>query len=281
MKKAVSPHQPTDNLVADLFDMGPDYYGFRPHGSGDWLLIATLHGAGEIGTPDGTFTLEAGQAVLYHPNAYQYYRTSPEASHWALQWSHFQPHSQWLPLLNWPQALPGVGRLDLRHGPVRQQVETAMHDLAHWHNAADALAAELAANALERVLLLCACNRQDLESVTHDSRITRVIYHIREHLSETHSVDSLARIASLSASRLSHLFKEVTGITPQQYLEQERMRRARNLLRHSNLRVGEIATQVGFENTYYFSTRFKHRHGQSPREYRFSDVPPVGHGEHD
>jgi AraC family transcriptional regulator of arabinose operon len=89
-----------------------------------------------------------------------------------------------------------------------------------------------------------------------------------QHLREKIAIEALAEVVGLSSSRLSYLFKRQNGITPQQYFEQQRLERARQLLELTDLPVKAIAADVGFDNPFYFTLRFKRHLGESPREYR-------------
>ena len=82
------------------------------------------------------------------------------------------------------------------------------------------------------------------------------------------TVDRIARKCGLSLSRFAHLFRDETGRTPQQFIEARRMELARNLLRYSNLSVAEVASACGYEDPFYFSSRFRGTLGKSPRAYR-------------
>ena len=88
------------------------------------------------------------------------------------------------------------------------------------------------------------------------------------HLDSRATLDDLAAMAGLSVSRLAHLFKAQVGQTPQQFQEQQRLERARQLLELSGRSIQDIAADVGFENPFYFTLRFKRLTGQSPRDYR-------------
>ena len=72
-----------------------------------------------------------------------------------------------------------------------------------------------------------------------------------------------------SATRLSGgFFKEHTGLAPNQYLLEVRIRKARELLTNTTLTVTAIAEETGFKSSFYFSRFFKKRAGLSPRQYR-------------
>lgn len=87
-----------------------------------------------------------------------------------------------------------------------------------------------------------------------------------------HSADiSLNRVAkevNISANYLSAVFSQEMGTTFVEYLTAKRMERARELLRRSDLRSGEIAVAVGYKDPHYFSFLFKKTQGCTPRDYR-------------
>jgi len=82
-------------------------------------------------------------------------------------------------------------------------------------------------------------------------------------------VEALARGSSLSRSRFAELFRKQMGVSPLAFLENQRLRRARELLAHTSLNIAEISTQTGFTSPFYFSLRFKKHFGTSPRDYRY------------
>ena len=64
------------------------------------------------------------------------------------------------------------------------------------------------------------------------------------------------------------MFIRYLEISPKEYLEQYRIRKASALLRTTDLTVGSIATSVGYDNGLYFSKAFRRMTGQSPTECR-------------
>ncbi|GAA3403412.1 AraC family transcriptional regulator [Paenibacillus hodogayensis] len=82
------------------------------------------------------------------------------------------------------------------------------------------------------------------------------------------TVQELASRAGLSLSRYSSLFKQYTGLSPQQYLIQYRFQKAKDLMRHTHLNIRQIASLVGFDDQLYFSRLFKKYEHLSPIEYR-------------
>lgn len=82
---------------------------------------------------------------------------------------------------------------------------------------------------------------------------------------------SLAQVASrfgMSTRTLNRRFKAATGQTPLEYLQEIRINNARDLLKTSNLTIGEITDKVGYQDTGYFTTLFKKQLAITPSEYR-------------
>lgn len=100
------------------------------------------------------------------------------------------------------------------------------------------------------------------------TRIHTLVEYIRKNLAEPLPLETLAQISRLSISRLSFLFRKQLGTTPQRFVEAQRMERARRLLQAARIRVTDVAAEVGFDDPFYFSQRFRHHTGMSPRQYR-------------
>ena len=82
------------------------------------------------------------------------------------------------------------------------------------------------------------------------------------------TVEELAATASMSMSTLLRHFKRQTGCAPKEYLLKLRLQAACELLASSALSVSEIAGRCGFEDSNYFSHKFKKKLKLSPGEYR-------------
>jgi len=81
-------------------------------------------------------------------------------------------------------------------------------------------------------------------------------------------IRDLAAAVNLSSGRLAHLFKSEVGISPQRYLNNLRMEKAKELLEHGLLSVKEIAAEVGIPDVSRLCRSFKARYGMTPKEYR-------------
>lgn len=98
-------------------------------------------------------------------------------------------------------------------------------------------------------------------------KLAQVLDYIDENLSHDLSVKRLAAISALSPYYFSRLFKQSKGCSPHQYILQERVKRAKYLLRDSNLSIAEIALASGFSHQSHLNRYFKRMVGMTPREY--------------
>ena len=101
-------------------------------------------------------------------------------------------------------------------------------------------------------------------------RLARVIEHIRNNLDTPLGVSVLCRIAEMSQSHFSKLFKLSTGLTPHQFVLQERINRSKELLRQGRAKLVDVALGVGFENQAHFTTVFGNLVGMTPRQFQRS-----------
>jgi transcriptional regulator GlxA family with amidase domain len=106
------------------------------------------------------------------------------------------------------------------------------------------------------------------ESAISDPRDQFVIASMNANLQGRISLTELARVANLSASHLSRLFKTQTGLSAGGYLRRLRMEKVRRLLATSFLSIKEVMAMVGYNNKGHFGRHFRRSFGLSPSEYR-------------
>lgn len=99
-------------------------------------------------------------------------------------------------------------------------------------------------------------------------RILKSITYIHENYNRKLSVKELAEMEELSPSYYRAYFKNVTGVSPSQYLMARKMDVAVEMLENSNMKISEIAELAGYADPYYFERIFKKRFGISPGKFR-------------
>ncbi|QZT38872.1 AraC family transcriptional regulator [Halosquirtibacter xylanolyticus] len=104
--------------------------------------------------------------------------------------------------------------------------------------------------------------------ISKDYRIIQVMNYLDQNISEDLTNPILASEARMSTNAFTRLFKEETGISPQQFVKKKRIDHACILLHHSEKTIDEIAILCGFADRYHFSRIFKQHTTQSPAKYR-------------
>jgi len=98
--------------------------------------------------------------------------------------------------------------------------------------------------------------------------ITRAKQFIRDHHTEELSLGQVAAAVHTSIFYFCKLFRKVTGLTFTEFVSRIRIEKAKNLLLNPNLRISEIAYDVGFQSLTHFNRVFKNVVGESPTKFR-------------
>jgi len=100
--------------------------------------------------------------------------------------------------------------------------------------------------------------------------IRETIVFMRENLKGRFTVEDFAVRYQLSASHFSGLFRQSTGMSPMEYFIQLKIQKSCQLLFNSNIKIKDIAQDIGYDDPYYFSRLFKKLMGVPPEQYRAS-----------
>lgn len=102
----------------------------------------------------------------------------------------------------------------------------------------------------------------------YSDNVEKVIVILHQHYQEPLTLKEVSENLHLNVMYLGQLFKKETKKSFSAYLNHLRMEKAKQLLLHSNQNINEIASEIGYNNTTYFSKLFKKIVGRSPKEYR-------------
>ena len=89
-------------------------------------------------------------------------------------------------------------------------------------------------------------------------------------------VQQMAEACAVSRSGLQRKMRNMMGVSPADFLREARLKRAAQLLRHSDLSVSEVAYRCGFSDPKYFSRCFKVSTGLSPSDYKVENSGIIG-----
>lgn len=139
----------------------------------------------------------------------------------------------------------------------------AMEDHSHKDIMADFALKELL------IKLMQTQARKMVEHNIHKnkSRIAFAVEYIRKNLHQKLSVDEIAKKSYVSKSGFFKMFKEELGISPNEFVIQERIKKAKELLSNNNS-IKETAFLAGFSDTNYFIRVFKQMEGVTPKNFQ-------------
>ena len=101
-----------------------------------------------------------------------------------------------------------------------------------------------------------------------DRTIVQISDYIHAHLDQPIKLADLAEVAGISQFHFSRLFKQSMGMTPHQYLIQQRIEQAKQLLKGTKRAIAEIALECGFNSQSHFSKHVRDATGMTPNNYR-------------
>lgn len=153
-------------------------------------------------------------------------------------------------------------------GSVNSIADLMVHIVEEWFGSRIARAIESQFSPEIRRSFRAAAYQNEADSSHHDEVVAQAQQWLQVNLQSPVSIAQLAAHSQLSARTLHRRFKRATGMSPQTYLQSIRVAGAKELLRHSNLTVGDIAWQQGLQDVSYFSQLFRRHSGMSPLQYR-------------
>lgn len=131
----------------------------------------------------------------------------------------------------------------------------------------DSLANVLTVNLLRAYTTTCP-QLPTYEGGLSPRQLRQILAYIDAHLDEDIKLASLAKLIGMSQYHFSRLFKHSLHISPYQYLLQQRVERAKGLLKQTDRLITEIALDCGFNSHSHLSKQFRQLTGMTPRAYR-------------
>lgn len=237
-----------------------------------WALLTQItDGPVQITLQHKTFIVNPGQA-LYIP-AHQPYTLQlidrDVVSHWLnFNFTVFE-HFPLLDLLDVPFVSPESIGNEVR------RLQTQVYELIHAERSdpgellrTASLVKQLMYVVLELVMSFSRYKSGGIEKISKLQRFQPVLDYIESHLNEKITISQLAGLMFISTSHFHKEFQEAFGVSPLQYIQSQRYKKAQSLLATSDLTIQEIANRVGYEQPFPFTRFFKSLYGASPGHYR-------------
>ncbi len=104
--------------------------------------------------------------------------------------------------------------------------------------------------------------------ISGETVLEEILYYIQQNYHENLKLETIAPLFGYNSAYLGKMFRKKTGMSFNSYLDTVRINQSKKLLEENQLKVYEIATQIGYKNVDYFHKKFKKLAGTSPAEYR-------------
>jgi AraC-like DNA-binding protein len=205
----------------------------------------------EVENPTQCIALAVDANYIYHTLEYlnNFYNAEDEQHNWVLQFNkyHFENDTEVSALINKLIRICSSGSTD----------KNIFADL----NLKELLIRLLQSQHLQQIA-------QEISAAGNQSRHHFVLSYIQEHLTEKIAVDALSRQAYLSRTLFFKWFREQFGLTPLEYINRERVNRAKKMLADGKLSVNRVSAECGFTDANYFIRTFKKMEGITPKAYQ-------------
>ncbi len=231
-----------------------------------YLLHYILEGRGlfTVGA-DRYYQLKAGQAFLICPKYVTTY-TADKADPWTYLWIEFDG-------LKVPTFLSDAG-LGLKHPIYIPQTEAdtlelrqLMLSMLQNHDSPLRLLGTMYW-ILETLIRTSSTRKPSKTDNLQDFYVHEAMMYIERHYNQDITVAQLAGWCNLDRSYFGKIFKNTMLVTPHEYILRYRINTACDLLKNTDLSIGEISAQVGYENQLHFSRAFKKITGVPPRDWK-------------
>lgn len=233
-----------------------------------FLFFVVISGRGVLDYDGKSYELSGGDCVFINCTKQYSHRSSDDL--WTLKWTHF-----------YGQNMLSVYDKYTERGcqPVFRPEKTGeficLLEKLYETAGSDSFIRDMRINELLSCLLTLLMEQSgppaDSARVTAKRQdLLQVREYLDAHLTEKLTLDDLAARFYINKFYLTRTFREQFGITINTYVSQQRVTRAKQLLRYSGMTVEQIAAQCGISDPNYFSRLFRKVEGVSPAEYRRS-----------
>lgn len=267
---------PNENFVdLNLYQYGwqqcAPSHSYGPATRTHFLFHYVISGTGTLYADDAAghthiYQIKSGQGFLVFPDQINTYIADKELP-WEYTWLEFDG-------LRAKEALEVAGispdmpiyrshTYELRNTMMQEMLYIAHHsDMAPFH-----LIGHLYLF-LEAFMNSIASRKVSRGDTVKDYHIREALVYIERNFQNDISVEDIAENCGLNRSYFGKIFKEMVGDTPQAFLLHYRMTKAGELLKLTDLPIGDISKAVGYDNPLHFSRAFKNIYGVSPRAWR-------------
>ena len=123
------------------------------------------------------------------------------------------------------------------------------------------------------ILPKAASVSEDSSKFLREQRMRTMLHFIRKNYAQPITISEIAASANISKSECFRCFSELSRMTPIEYVNLFRLLQAAQLLTSTKNSISDICYSTGFNNTSYFTKKFKEQYKATPRSYRTQNLP--------
>lgn len=246
-------------------------HSYGPAARNHFLFHYVISGTGTLMAQDSsgttrTYQIRSGQGFMIFPNQINTYIADQKLP-WEYTWLEFDG-------LRVKEAIEIAGlspNAPVYHAHSRDLRETMMNEMLYIARHGDLSPLHLIGHLylfLDAFTRSIASMRISRGGRLRDFYVHEAITFIEQNFQNDISVEDIADVCGLNRSYFGKIFKDAVGKTTQEFLMSYRMTKACELLKLTQLSIGDIGKAVGYDNPLHFSRAFKTVYGISPREWR-------------
>lgn len=233
--------------------------------SRDYIFQYCTRGKGEFVADGKTFCINKGDCMITFPGQIRIERADNNDP-WGLMWIGINGKSAetFFEKLNVSPENPIIKNLE--HTDIPDTLKNLIEIAESVGFEKEFLLSQKLFALLDKLTVLSSNYLKEPPHIT-DTYVTKATYYLETHYSDKNlSIGSLAANIGLNRSYLYKIFKEKTGLSPQQYLNKIRIKNAVDFMKIPNATITSVANSVGYEPS-VFSKAFKKEKGVTPSEY--------------
>lgn len=243
------------------------HYRERPNGCKDNILIYSVRGRGWLVLNGKHFTVEPNEFIIVPSTKEPMSYGADENDPWTIYWVHFTGK-------NIDDFNRGFN-IGLHDGA--RQILVSNKGIPLWEAMYKNLEMGYSKDNLNNTnlclyhflaIFLYPDQHTDLKTQDEKDMIKQTILYLKNNLASKLTVEDMASKNQLSTSHFSSLFRKSTGMSPLDYFIHLKIQRACILLSESEVKIKDIAMEIGYDDPFHFSRLFKKNIQVSPNQYR-------------
>ena len=271
-RTAFSPH---DKIYIHHLESSKKHNMSVQHYHDSYEVYLQLEGKRYIFYDNVCYTMERGDLAVFPPFVI-HYAESREVDYYERYVLNIREEAMYA-ILNQEETHLLMSRLN---AGIIHLSESQLKELCYYYKNAESslkntgfLAQKLLFSAVLQLLMyVVKCQGEEPQAKEGRNRISapviQALNYINMHYQEEMTLDRIAEVVSVSKYHFSRSFKNITGATVLEYLNNVRLTKAHSLLIYTDATIGEIAEKTGFGSTTNLTRAFKKAYGMSPTKFR-------------